>query len=133
MNQDEKIENSSGSINASMISTGTMQTCIFSTAFCSHSDEMPAWGKFSICEQCDTYKEWSHKMDKRNREKRLTRLDRAIYDVSYILDVLNAYRDIQNTGNCNWCSDKLICQYVPKPGETVRYNCPFFKEEEEWT
>lgn len=60
----------------------------------------------------------------------MSRLDNAIADVAYILDTLMAYRSIQETGGCNECALKQ-CSYAPKPGQIVRYNCPFFCKEDE--
>jgi len=53
----------------------------------------------------------------------MSRLDEAIADVGYILDVLKCHRSIVESGSCNDC--KRDCGYMPKPGELVRYNCPF--------
>lgn len=60
----------------------------------------------------------------------MTRLDRAIADVAYILDTLLAYRNIVQTGDCNRCKIKKECGACPKPGEQVRYNCMFYVSEE---
>lgn len=57
-------------------------------------------------------------------------LDKAISDVKYILDSLIALRQIQQTGNCNDCKNR-DCGYMPKIGQIVRYNCPFYKAESE--
>ena len=57
-------------------------------------------------------------------------LDDAIGDVAYILDTLMAYRNIVDSGDCNRCEKKNTCEYVPKPGQLVRYNCPFYKRAE---
>ena len=57
----------------------------------------------------------------------MSRLDEAIFDVRYILDVLTAYRNIVNSGCCNTCSKQKECKYAPKLGALVRYNCPFYK------
>ena len=64
----------------------------------------------------------------------MTRLDKAISDTAYILDVLLAYRQIMETGReCNTCSQKLKCDYAPNPGQLVRYNCPLYqKEDNQW-
>ena len=59
----------------------------------------------------------------------MSRLDDAIANVAYILDTLIAYRNITKTGNCNECGKKGKCEYIPKLGEQVRYNCPFFESE----
>jgi len=60
----------------------------------------------------------------------MSRLDDVIANVAYILDTLIAYRNIAETGNCNICKNKN-CQWIPKPGQLVRYNCPHYKAEEE--
>lgn len=61
------------------------------------------------------------------RSEDLSRLDDTIGIVAYILDALMAYRRIVQTGDCNSCSESKNCKYVPKLGEQVRYNCPFYK------
>ena len=61
---------------------------------------------------------------------RMDRLDKAIADVAYILDVLMAYRNIIQTGDCNTCVGKCG-DYKPKPGQMVRYNCPHYFAREE--
>lgn len=59
----------------------------------------------------------------------MSRLDDTIEDVAYILDTLMAYRNIIQTGTCNSCRMERTgsCAYLPKPGQLVRYNCPFYK------
>ena len=61
----------------------------------------------------------------------MNRLDDTISDVAYILDTLMAYRNIANSGDCNRCGKQKTCEYIPKPGQLVRYNCPFYKRLEE--
>ena len=56
----------------------------------------------------------------------MSNLDNAIKDVAYILDSLMALRNIHQTGSCNECGAVKTCGYVPKPGQMVRYNCPFY-------
>ena len=56
----------------------------------------------------------------------ITKLDAMIADQAYILDSLCTLRNIYRSGCCNDCAD-LDCKYRPKPGELVRYNCPFYK------
>lgn len=58
----------------------------------------------------------------------MDRLDEVICDLNYILETLRLYRDITKSGDCNVCSKKLNCEYVPEPGQLVRYNCPFFEK-----
>jgi hypothetical protein len=54
------------------------------------------------------------------------KLDKAISEVSYVLDSLMLLRQIYQTGDCNVCGNRK-CGYMPKPGQIVRYNCPFYK------
>lgn len=60
----------------------------------------------------------------------MTRLDGTISDVAFILDNLRLLRQIQSVGDCNTCANK-DCEYAPKPGQLVRFNCPFYKGESE--
>lgn len=55
-------------------------------------------------------------------------LDELIATTAGQLDCLMALRDIVSTGDCNICNKKNECAYVPKPGQIVRYNCPFYEE-----
>ena len=59
----------------------------------------------------------------------MSRLDETISTVAYILDTLMAYRNIVETGDCNRCGKKE-CDYIPDPGQMVRYNCPFYENKE---
>ena len=63
--------------------------------------------------------------------KTVSALDDAISNVAYILDALRAYRNIVDSGDCNRCGKKKVCEYVPKAGQLVRYNCPFYKKAED--
>ena len=58
----------------------------------------------------------------------MDRLNKAISDVAYILDSLILLRQIQQKGDCNICKNR-DCEYKPKAGQIVRYNCPFYKVE----
>lgn len=60
----------------------------------------------------------------------MARLDQLITNQAYILDCLRGLRDIYNTGDCNICKNK-DCGYMPKAGQMVRYNCPFYKADKE--
>ena len=60
----------------------------------------------------------------------MDKLDKAISDVACILDHLILLRQIQQTGDCNICKNR-DCGYMPKAGQMVRYNCPFYKSESE--
>lgn len=55
--------------------------------------------------------------------------DDIIGDVAHIVDALMAYRRIMELPDCNTCGDSRACVYAPKPGETVRINCPLWVEE----
>lgn len=59
----------------------------------------------------------------------MSRFDDTISDVAYILDALIAYKNIVQSGCCNDCriAKPYSCEYLPKPGEPVRYNCPFYE------
>lgn len=60
----------------------------------------------------------------------MDRLDNAISDVAYILDSLCLLRNILETGSCNDCKRrKDYCDIVPKLGQTVRYNCAYYRSE----
>ena len=61
----------------------------------------------------------------------MNRLNGATSNVAYMLDALMAFRNIVDSGDCNRCEKKKTCEYAPKPGELVRYNCPFYEQEEE--
>lgn len=56
----------------------------------------------------------------------MNRLDDAISNVAYFLNALMAYRNIVDSGCCNDCGNVKTCKYKPKPGQLVRYNCPFY-------
>lgn len=62
----------------------------------------------------------------------MSRLDKSIADVAYILDTLMAYRNIVESGCCNDCriAKPYSCKHLPKPGQLVRYNCPFYERKE---
>ena len=63
----------------------------------------------------------------------MNKLDKSIADVAYILDTLMAYRNIVESGCCNDCriAKPYSCKYLPKVGQLVRYNCPFYEREED--
>ena len=61
----------------------------------------------------------------------MSRLDKAIADVAYILDCMMAYRQIARAGDCNNCKNSKECTLKPRPGQLVRYNCPHYKAENE--
>lgn len=63
----------------------------------------------------------------------MSRLDKSIADVAYILDSLMAYRSIVESGCCNDCriAKTSSCKYMPDLGQLVRYNCPFYERKED--
>ena len=61
----------------------------------------------------------------------MSKLDDAISNTAYILDSLMALRNIQECGCCNNCGIAKICKVKPKAGQMVRYNCPFYVEQED--
>ena len=60
----------------------------------------------------------------------MNRIDNIIAEIAYILDSLRVLREIQAAGNCNTCAGRSECEYCPRLGQMVRYNCPFYKEVE---
>lgn len=56
----------------------------------------------------------------------MTRLDEAIKDLAYILDVLMDYRTIIESGDCNTCKNEF-CNWKPQAGSLTRYNCPHYR------
>ena len=61
----------------------------------------------------------------------MSRLDEVIANIEYIYDCLVSLRNIYKTGCCNDCGIKNQCKHVPKAGQMVRYNCPFYVKEGE--
>lgn len=61
----------------------------------------------------------------------INRMSMTIANQAYILDCLVTLRSILDSGCCNDCSKKMTCEYAPKPGELVRYNCPFYERKVE--
>ena len=58
------------------------------------------------------------------------KLDKVIADINYILSSLISYRDITRTGCCNDCENRG-CGYIPRAGQTARYNCPHYEKFED--
>lgn len=56
---------------------------------------------------------------------KVDRLNETIANVAYILDCLRSYRNIIESGDCNNCT-YTHCEYRPKLGQMVRYNCPYY-------
>lgn len=55
----------------------------------------------------------------------MSKLDDMISNLYFIADNLKVLKEIQDSGDCNNCKTK-DCKYKPKPGQQVRYNCPFY-------
>ena len=49
----------------------------------------------------------------------------------YVADCLAFVSEMGEMHNCNDCGIKNQCEYVPKPGQKVRWNCPLWNEREE--
>ena len=62
-------------------------------------------------------------------EETETRIDVTINALEYIASCLRGYKAITDTGGCNECADRKTCSKRPKWGQIVRYNCMFFKRE----
>jgi len=58
-------------------------------------------------------------------------IDEEINRQTYVAECLILLRNILSTGDCNDCAKKNECKYAPKPGQIVRYNCPFYEAEKE--
>lgn len=60
----------------------------------------------------------------------MSKIDETITQYAYVIDCLRTLRRIEQSGSCNGCSNK-DCGYRPEWGQSVRYNCPFYKGSEE--
>ena len=47
----------------------------------------------------------------------------------FLEDCMNFYRNMHDLPTCNECAKQKDCEYVPRWGERVRYNCPHYKAE----
>lgn len=52
--------------------------------------------------------------------------EEAIRLIISICDYARLGASVSTHDNCNNCADKG-CQYRPKPGQSVRWNCPLWK------
>lgn len=55
----------------------------------------------------------------------MSKLDDLIKQKAYELDCLILFRNIMQCGDCNDCRNGQ-CEWKPKAGQTVRYNCPHY-------
>ena len=66
-------------------------------------------------------------------EKTESRLDDSIKDPTkdpeFTKSCLQAYKNIIATGGCNECAIRTICNKRPDWGKLVRYNCIYFRRE----
>ena len=62
-------------------------------------------------------------------EETETRIDVTINALEYIASCLRGYKAIIETDGCNECADRKTCSKRPKWGQIVRFNCMFFKRE----
>lgn len=49
----------------------------------------------------------------------------------YLADGLIVLNDIEHMHSCNDCGIQRKCQYVPRIGQPVRYNCPLWEGNEQ--
>ena len=54
----------------------------------------------------------------------MTRLEKMISDIGYLLDCLKSLDEIYESGSCNDCNNNQ-CLYRPDLSYQVRYNCLF--------
>ena len=52
---------------------------------------------------------------------------KAIEMMYFIIDCIQYYQRISTLKDCNNCGRKE-CEFMPKPGETVRINCPLWED-----
>ena len=48
----------------------------------------------------------------------------------YLADSMVLLNDIAKMNTCNDCGIQRKCNYCPRPGESVRYNCPLWQQQE---
>lgn len=58
----------------------------------------------------------------------MKRLNETISNFEYVYQCLAEYRRILELGDCNDCGNLVGCECLPKIGDPVRYNCPFYKK-----
>lgn len=51
-------------------------------------------------------------------------------DPAWVADAIAQYRSVC-AKSCNSCGRAKTCKYVPEWGQPVRYNCPFYEEQQE--
>lgn len=47
----------------------------------------------------------------------------------FLEDCISFYWKMHDLPTCNECGKRKDCEYVPRWGERVRYNCPHFEAE----
>ena len=65
---------------------------------------------------------------KEHKEEYISKLEVCIASSYYLVDCLVLLNKIMKLPTCNECELASSCEYCPKPGEGVRYNCPHFVE-----
>lgn len=58
----------------------------------------------------------------------MSKITETVETLNNAIAYLQDYEEIIQLNNCNTCGNKT-CQYRPKLGERVRYNCPLYVEE----
>ena len=51
-----------------------------------------------------------------------------IKNLKFIIDALEFTQEMRGVHNCNDCGVEKECEYRPKWGEPVRWNCPHWGE-----
>lgn len=46
----------------------------------------------------------------------------------YLADAITMINEIAEMNNCNICGKRKTCEYCPRLGKNVRYNCPLYVE-----
>ena len=47
----------------------------------------------------------------------------------YVMGCMIFTERVSNMPNCNTCGKKISCEYVPRLGDDVRFNCPLWEIE----
>ena len=63
----------------------------------------------------------------------MERLDETISNFEYVYQCLAEYKRISELGDCNDSGNLVGCEYLPKIGDMVRFNCPFYKDKKQRT
>lgn len=67
------------------------------------------------------------KLNKNTNAKIIQHLDRQPNIQGYIKDCIIVAERFRSCNDCNNCSNRNSCEYLPGPGEITRINCPLWK------